>query len=357
MSEPHESTAPRRTRPALMLMLGYQYLLLALHVGHHLHLFVHPRTETACVFVIIALLCARSVFGDVLHRWSRSFERKYLLPVLAVPMASGLLSLAALIAWVLWGSRPVADLLCVLQSEMHRAAGLSGLVGDARAGNPFDLRMQCLVIVALESAYHVGVLPALLTRREHILHEYGESMRIGVVGFANCLLLSVLDLLRRHASLEGGSSGAFGEITRAEVQAMCWPWTSARETPEAASQERSTSVAASGGEDKKSRKKQVAARRSKDAAPLSDEGQPPPSSDGEGADNVEWSAWRWYSNDPDRAHLVLIVAQASFVAVLLLAFVNTDHWRSHGVTLVCNFGLLFACIAFRREQIRGREAV
>ena len=50
-------------------------------------------------------------------------------------------------------------------------------------------------------------------------------------------------------------------------------------------------------------------------------------------------------------------AQASFVAVLLLAFVNTDHWRSHGVTLVCNFGLLFACIAFRREQIRGREAV
>ena len=39
------------------------------------------------------------------------------------------------------------------------------------------------------------------------------------------------------------------------------------------------------------------------------------------------------------------------VCVMLVAFFYTYHWRSHALTLMCQYALLYACVRFRRQQI------
>ena len=58
-----------------------------------------------------------------------------------------------------------------------------------------------------------------------------------------------------------------------------------------------------------------------------------------------------YLEHADWVHMAIVYGQSLVVCALLVGFLYTHHWRSHAITLVSNYGLLYLCVLFRKHAL------
>ena len=65
---------------------------------------------------------------------------------------------------------------------------------------------------------------------------------------------------------------------------------------------------------------------------------------------------RWVAAHLEPAYRLLILAQSAQVVLQLLLFMYTYHWRSHAISVLTNYALLYATVIARRRCCERRAA-
>ena len=328
---------------AMLVVIQSQYL--SLHF-YHLHMYSHPRFDTNLLEAMLLALIWRvilhnyfqdlNVSGGVAHKLRWVIRLIWHLPLLF---------------WLYYASRSYLDAFILVLFELSRMVWLREahtLLKDSL----HDSQICCLLFTSAEAAFVVGILPIVLTRHDEILHEHGESLRITFLVLANCLVLSTLNYLNAYNAVLA-STPSVGRLTSfflppehggasasLNLSALMWPVSEAAIlTPQQLQQRTPTSKLE---------------RRSKGAK---DAPTPPHSPVALAAESGYASRWlALYEQNADRAHLGLISVQSAVVCVMLIDFMHTPHWRAHAIALLCNFVILYACIAFRKQACVQKSA-
>ncbi len=325
-------SAAAATQAALLAHQACHSLLLC----HHLHI----SSRKAAALIVITLLCSA-------RRLACSLS---MLPAMSMGTAStaaaGIAS-AAVRAFLSnsRGEFAAWSLLIALPSLLQYVLHLTGVLREDTVMG----RLHALLFHSVEVSYVMGLFAAFALG-EPVLHEWTEPIRIAVVrrcpsiprpgactpaprvnavstscqrwpqvAFLNTLLCSLLALL--YSRVHDGPDADAGELVSPGSQ---------RTRPAA------TADSESHGE----RRSRVRGRSPPHASPPPVPAPPAP------------PILAYYNRHPDRVHMGLMGAQGALISILLLAFMYTHHWRSHGVTLVWNYALLACCIALRRSGLR-----
>lgn len=190
----------------------------------------------------------------------------------------------------------------------------------------FGSNCRTLLLRSFEGAFYVGALPSIFARNEAILHERSESYRIAVLVFANCLIIELLELLAavdRHGSVDTAAMSCDGSAVASDSDGSLL---SDRQQRSAGCSAKGTSVAAG-----------AVVADGRDGSVASPDGVP---------------LVRRYLENADRVHMGVVGAQSSLVCALLVGFLYTKHWRSHAISLVSNYALLYSCVLFRQQRLR-----
>ena len=188
----------------------------------------------------------------------------------------------------------------------------------------FTERLRTLLMSSAEDAFYVGGLPLIFARNEPILLERSESYRLAALVFANTVLLELMEL--------------FYEV---RIDGYCL-------APDDGETDRLAAVSATGvsggGEGAHKRGQPSAANVPKahegaNVAPVFEPPAPP--------EPLLVS----YVNNADGVHKGLIGVQSVLVSTLLIGFQYAHHWRSHAVSLIINYALLYLCVIFRQRHV------
>ena len=351
---------PRQPLTRIDVVLFFHHLLfLALHL-HHLHTFSHPRTDSRILVLIELLLCTRHLLIiEVCRLQARAVSAGVSIWLATRIQWEGFVVIVTVGIFLYFSMHDNFDACLVFLPEVVRrlvGPALPDHAGDVDGG--FAEGVQSILFTSFDAAFIIGVLPAAFARNQPILHMWSESVLIALVVFCNTLVLSLLHLLRAvhrgdafgavllarstsdaivvwtspHPEMRlnlGGACYALPDVSgaladevarsRHHVLTVVYPdmvvTTPPKPRAAASADERSDDVAAS--------------------APL------------------PWSAklLPLYLQHADRVHLLLVGVQAMGVGVLLVGYLWTDHWRSHGLMVVCNYLILGVCIRFRRQPL------
>ena len=299
---------------------------LLLHHHHLLHTFTHPRADSYSLLLLEMALCARPLLMLGIERLTEGRRTMFgMAPKMTEVMsASGVLGLAFICA----SARPLFDGLLLLLPLLVAMCRCPAFGGCTQRKKSFYVQAWEAVLTGVEGVYYVGALPALFARNEPILHERYESLGIGLVAGANCLVLSLLELF---STVDGGRLRSEG----VNADDICH---------RRGSSSVSSSVRSSAEEPVRWRRNargSHAGRRDK---------QRPDSA------NVRYLSW--YVVHAEGLHSSLVGVQSLLVCLLLVCFLYTDHWRSHALRLLSNYALLHAVVAFRQRHFgRLRDLV
>ena len=332
---------PRRSPRAIdLVLLAYWVLMLVLH-AHHLHALIHPREDTWLLLGAEIFMCARHlIVAEVIRlHIGASQAREYFYNAAAAsstPTAAteptilagdmgfvillNLLPNAAILIGKLWMRLTTRSLSHMTAFTLPWAAQLllSYSVVPLKEAT-FSEQLCSILFASTEAAFTIGAVPAFFAWDEPILHEHHESLRIGALVFTNTLFLSLLHVLGSKPTADG---------TRASASA---PTASARTAADSididvtASPEMWLRFGLHGLVRDPGRTLPAAAKDSK--------------------------LWRLYLRHTDSVQLGLMYAQSLIVCGLLLEFFYTFHWRSHAISLVVNYAVLYECIRFRRAGL------
>ena len=318
------------------MQVALQSLYLSLHF-HHLHMYSHPRPDTN---VLEAMLLA-FIWRAILHNYVQDLNvsTRLLQKLQWVIRSTWLLPLTF---WLLYACRSYVDGGILVIGELTHAV----LLKEALVQSPHHSQLLCILVKSSEAAFIVGVLPAILTRHDEILHEPGESLRITFLVLVNCLVLSILNFLNEYNAVLASAAGD------GRLSSLLLPPGHGGASPSLSIAAISCPVSEADSQAPQQPLQQRTSTKQERRSPCR-EAPTPPSSIALPADAGHVSHWlALYEQNSDRAHLGLLTGQSALVCVMLVDFMHTPQWRAHAISLLCNFVVLYACIAFRKACYR-----
>lgn len=298
-----------------LLLFAFQLHLLLLH-HHHLHTFTHPRRDSYVLLLLEIMLCARRFIVAGLVR-AQVLAARSSLPQLLPAVGAHAAVCSYVIVWMTKSGRPFMDALLLLPPIIAVAHDPALDQASYRSAS-FAEQVRALLLSSMEAAFYVGALPSIFARNEPILHEPTESYRIACLTFLNCLVLELLEIVRRL-----DVTRPLRDVVSAdELQSITALGRAAQDAPA-----RGRSMAA---------KRAAASPPAEEAPALMDDAQ----------------LLIWYIQNADHVHMAIIGVQSSLVILLLMGFLYTQHWRSHAVSLLANYALLYLCVTHRASRMQ-----